>query len=226
MKSNINNPHLEMPREKLIQRGRNALTDLELLALVLGVGVKGYTAMDIAENILQEVQYDLNRLACQNHKDLMRIKGIGEAKALALEAAWELGRRKKRTLTKEKISIQSSKDVYDFFSPVLTNLAQEEFWILMLNRANHILGKTKISMGGLSGTIVDPKLVFKIALENKATALVLAHNHPSGNQKPSDADLNLTSKIRHAGDLLDIQILDHLIITDSGYFSMADQGIW
>ncbi len=216
----------EMPREKLMLRGRESLSDQELLALLLGAGVKGYSAMDIAVNLLGEVEQDLNRLATQNHRDLMRVKGVGEAKALALVAALELGRRKKNVSGNISAFIQSSKDVYHCLSPVLTNLSQEEFWILLVNRSNRVLGKSRISMGGISGTQVDPRLVFKVALEYKATGMVLAHNHPSGNLNPSDPDIKLTAKLRSAGNLLDIQVLDHLIITDSGYYSMADQGLW
>jgi len=226
MKVKVCSHPVGMPREKLIAKGRESLSDPELLALLLGAGVKGYSAMHIAENILEEVQQDLNRLASQNHRELMRIKGVGEAKAMALVAALELGRRKRISQGPGLIHISCSKDAYDQFSPVLTNLYHEEFWILLLNRANRVLGKARISMGGMSGTVVDPKLIFKLALENKASALVLAHNHPSGNTKPSDADLKLTYKIRSGSDLLDIQVLDHLILTDTGYYSMADQGIW
>jgi DNA repair protein RadC len=214
-----------MPREKLIHKGRESLTDLELLALLLGAGVKGKSALSIAETLLGLVEQDLNRLACQNHRELMRIKGVGEAKAMALIAALELGRRKQAPSVSQLAHISCSEDAYQNLSSVLTNLYQEEFWVLLLNRANKVLGKARISMGGMSGTLVDPKLVFKIALENKASALVLAHNHPSGNSKPSEADLKLTLKIKSAADLLDIQVLDHLIFTDSGYYSMADSGV-
>lgn len=220
--STLSNP---MPREKLMQKGRESLSDPELLALLLGSGFRGNSALHIAENLLNRVEYDLNRLACMNYQELMRFKGVGEAKALTLIAAMELGRRKKESSNTSSSHIACSRDAYENLSPVLTNLSQEEFWILLLNRANKVLAKARISMGGMSGTLVDPKLVFKTALENKASALVLAHNHPSGNSKPSEADLKLTLKIKGAADLLDIQVLDHLILTDSGYYSMADSGV-
>lgn len=225
MKSQIPQPKNNMPREKLIHKGRESLSDPELVALLLGSGVKGKSALHIAESLLNGVEQDLNRLACLNYRELMRIKGVGEAKAIALIAALELGRRKREAFPGALPHIACSRDAYENLSPMLTNLSQEEFWVLLLNRANKVLAKSRISMGGLSGTLVDPKLVFKTALENKASALVLAHNHPSGNPKPSEADLKLTIKIKNAADLLDITVLDHLIFTDTGYYSMADSGV-
>ncbi|HWZ22636.1 MAG TPA: DNA repair protein RadC, partial [Cytophagaceae bacterium] len=163
-------------------------------------------------------------LAKLSVNDLKRYKGIGEAKAVSIISALELGRRRKETDPIKKDKIVSSKDIYDLMRPHLLDLPHEEFWVVLLNRANIVLKKVAVSVGGISGTVADPRLIFKVALENMASAVILVHNHPSGNSKPSDADLVITRKMKEAGKLLEIPVLDHLIFTDSEYYSFADEG--
>ncbi|MFL5752033.1 MAG: DNA repair protein RadC [Bacteroidia bacterium] len=226
-------PHLNLkslalddrPREKLIGKGRHALSDAELLAILLGSGSRNETAVQLAQRMLNEQQNNLNNMAQLNLNDLKKYRGIGEAKAITIAAALELGRRRKEAGTPEKIKIQSSRDAYNALSANLIDQPHEEFWMLLLNRQNKIIKHEFISRGGVSGTIVDAKLVFKPALEQTASGIILAHNHPSGNLKPSNEDMSLTKKLKEAGKLLDISILDHLIISDNSYYSFADEGL-
>ena len=196
----------DRPREKLLLKGKASLSDAELLGILIATGIQNMTAVDIAKVILQSVQNDLNQLARLSVKDLAKFKGIGEAKAITIVSALELGRRKKATESAEKPRIKSSSDAYEVLRPYLSDLSHEEFWIILLNRAN-------------------PKIIFKYALENLASAIILSHNHPSGNLSPSQADRDLTKKLKAAGNNLDIPVLDHLIFTDKTYFSFADEGI-
>jgi len=215
----------DRPREKLLLHGRRQLSDAELIAILIGSGNKNETAVDLSKRILNFYQHDLAKLAKLGVKELSKFKGIGEAKAISIVAALELGRRRKETENDGPVKITSSKDAYLVLKPELEDLPHEEFWALLLNRANFVIGKHFISKGGQSGTVADPKVIFKTAIENNAAYIVLAHNHPSGNLKASSADINLTKKMVQAGLLLEIPIYDHLIITDHTYLSMADEGL-
>ena len=215
----------DRPREKLLLKGKSALSDAELIAILLGTGTTTQSAVDLAKKILQNASNSLNDLARLSVKDLMKIKGIGEAKAVSVVAALELGRRRKEMDEEEKPKIVSSIDAFHILKPQLLDLTHEEFWILLLNRANRVIKKHQISAGGVTGTVADPKIIFKIALEELACGLVLAHNHPSGNLNASQADIDLTKKLKEAGKLLEIQVLDHLIIANQKYFSFADEGL-
>ncbi|GAA3939405.1 RadC family protein [Hymenobacter algoricola] len=215
----------DRPREKLMQKGRTALSDAELLAILLGSGTARLSAVDVAKLILAAVGNDLNELARLSLKDLMRHKGIGEAKAIAIVAALELGRRRKETAAAARVTITCSRDIYELVRPHLQDLPHEEFWVILLNRANVVMRKASISSGGVAGTVADPKLIFKEALEQLASSVILVHNHPSGNRSPSAADIALTRKLKDGGQFLDLPILDHLIYTDLGYYSFADEGI-
>ncbi len=215
----------DRPREKLLLHGRRSLTDAELIAILIGSGRPNMSAVDLSREILSTHQHDLDRLGRLTVKDLSSFKGIGSAKAIAIIAALELGRRRKEAAAPVRYQIGNSSDVYRFLLPVFSDLEHEEFWILFLNRGNKVTGKERISKGGQAGTIADPKIIFNKAIENHAASLILAHNHPSGNLRPSSADIALTGKLVSGGQLLDIGVLDHLIITDKGYYSFADEGM-
>ncbi len=215
----------DRPREKLLLKGRAALSDAELLAILLGSGTAKLSAVDVAKLILAATANDLNELARLSVKELMRHKGIGEAKAITIVAALELGRRRKETEAAARTTITCSQDIYHAIRPHLQDLPHEEFWVVLLNRANVVMRKVSISRGGVAGTVADPKLIFKEALEQLASSIILVHNHPSGNRSPSAADIALTRKLREGGQLLDLPILDHLIYTDQGYYSFADEGL-
>jgi len=213
----------DRPREKFLLKGRTALSDAELIAILISTGTKEESAVDLAKKILSLTENNLNALGKLSVSDLKKIKGIGEAKAITIIAAFELGRRRKDESITEKKQIISSKDSFHFFYPMLADLKIEEFWVLFLNRSNKILGYKKISEGGISGTVADTKIIFKIALEFLASSIVLCHNHPSGNNKPSSEDEKLTQKIKIAANLLDIHLVDHIIISDNSYYSFADE---
>ncbi len=215
----------DRPREKFLVRGKKELTDAELLAILLGSGSRDENAISLAQRILHSTGHDLNHLGKCTVPELMRFKGIGATKATLIAAALELGSRRQHATVQSKPQIRSSRDAYQHLLPLLIDLPHEEFWILLLNRANLIIGKERISSGGISGTVVDPKLVFRRTLEYSASSIILSHNHPSGNLSPSKADIDLTQKLRQAGLTLDVAVLDHLIITDHGYYSFADEGI-
>lgn len=214
----------DRPREKLMHKGRAALSDAELIAILIGSGNDEMSAVELAKLILSKAGNDLTELAKFSVGELKKFKGIGEAKAISIISALELGRRRRETEPPKKDKVIGSKDIYDMMRPHLLDLPHEEFWIILLNRSNNVIRKIPISIGGVSGTVADPKLIFKTALENLASAVILVHNHPSGNVNPSDADLVLTRKIREAGRLLDMPVLDHLIFTDLNYYSFADEG--
>jgi DNA repair protein RadC len=183
------------------------------------------SAVELSKRILYACNYDLNQLARLSISDLSKFKGIGEAKAITIIAALEIGRRRKESVRAQLIQVNTSIDVYECIASQYKDLNHEEFWILLLNRANKITSRHLVSKGGQAGTIADPKIIFNIALENHAASIILTHNHPSGNLKPSHADLELTRKLRSAGQFLDIPVLDHLIITDQGFLSFADEGL-
>lgn len=214
----------DRPREKLLKLGRHNLTDSELLAILIRNGSREETAVELSRRILSEAENDLTRLSRMSVSDLSAFKGMGDVKALSIIAALELGRRRRMAEASRQIKVNSSKEVADFFSPLLTDLMYEEFWILLLNRANNVISKFQVSKGGVTGTIVDPKLIFKKAIECTASGIILCHNHPSGNRQPSDADISLTKKISEAGRLFDIHVLDHIIIAGETYYSFADEG--
>lgn len=215
----------DRPREKLVLKGKNALSDAELLAIVLGSGSRNQTAVELAKKLLESAENNLGNFSKLSLHDLKKFHGVGEAKAVTVLAALELGRRRKEVEVKVRTKISSSKQVYDYMKSYLLDLEHEEFYILLLNRANEIIRAKQISIGGMSGTVADGKLIFKSAIEMNAHGLVLVHNHPSGQLKPSDADRSLTKKMVEFGKYIDLPVLDHVIFTDFGYFSFADSGM-
>ncbi|MFN8355337.1 MAG: DNA repair protein RadC [Spirosomataceae bacterium] len=216
----------DRPREKLMLKGKAALSDAELLGILIGSGIQNLTAVDLAKDILRNISNDLNQLAKLSVKDLSKFKGIGEARAITIVAALELGRRRKETEAQERPKVTSSNDAFQVLRPHLMDLPHEEFWVILLNRGNQVIRTVQISTGGVSGTVADPKLIFKYALEYLASAIILAHNHPSGNLTPSQADKDLTRKIKEGGRVLEVPVLDHLILSDKRYLSFADEGIF
>jgi DNA repair protein RadC len=216
----------DRPREKLLKLGRHNLTDSELLAILIRTGTKELTAVDVAKKILSACDNDITQLSKLSVNDLMKNhKGMGEVKAITIVAALELGRRRREAEGLKKDKITTSKDAFEILQPRMTDLPHEEFVVLMLNRANEVTGKYDLSKGGIAGTVVDPKLIFKAALEHLACGIILCHNHPSGNPKPSPEDLKLTKKLKDAGILMEIDVLDHIIVAGDGYFSFADEGL-
>jgi DNA repair protein RadC len=215
----------DRPREKLLLKGTAALSDAELIAILLGTGTASMSAVDVAKSMLQQAGNNLDDLARFTVKDLMKIKGIGEAKAIAIVSALELGRRRKDSGATDRPKIAVSKDAFDLLKGDLMDIPHEEFWVLLLNRANRVIKKHKISLGGVHGTVADPKIIFKTALEELASGIIVAHNHPSGNLTPSQQDIDLTRKLKEAGRLLEIQLLDHLIVAGKQYYSFADEGL-
>jgi DNA repair protein RadC len=214
----------DRPREKLLLKGKAALSDAELIAILIGSGTRNLSAVDVGKILLKEANNNLHDLARMGFKELTKIPGIGEAKAITVMAALELGRRRKEMEAPHRPKITSSKDAYEVVRPHLLDAPHEEFWVILLNRANMVLKTDCISKGGVAGTVADPKMIFKRALDELASAIILAHNHPSGNLKPSEADLQLTKKMKEAGKLLDLPILDHIIFTNHSYYSFADEG--
>lgn len=215
----------DRPREKLISRGAAALTDAELIAILLATGTPAVSAVELARRLLQMADNNIDDLARLSVKDLMKVRGIGEAKAITIIGALELGRRRRDADPAEKPQIMGSHDCFSILKGHLQDLAHEEFWVVFVNRANRLIRKHRISQGGVAGTVADPKIIFKLAVSDLACGIVLAHNHPSGNLTPSQADIELTKKIKQAGQLLEIQVLDHLILSGRKYFSFADEGM-
>lgn len=214
----------ENTKDKLTKKGKKALSNIELLALLISTGQGKDSSLDLAKSVLLKCNNDLNELAKLGTRDLCKIKGIGPAKAATIIAAIELASRRQAASIKEKPTITSSKDAYNILKEILKDLDHEEFWILTLNRKNNIIGEYKVSEGGLTSTVVDQRKIFKIALDDKSTGIILCHNHPSGNPKASEADNQLTKKLKEGSRILDIDILDHIIISQSGYYSFADEG--
>ncbi len=215
----------DRPREKLLQRGEAALTDAELIAILLGSGNREETAVGLAKRILRDVDGSLSALARKSVVEFQKYRGVGTAKAVTLMAALELGRRRRLSQANLKRKIKSSKDVFERMQPVLSDLSHEEFWVLYLNNANVVLHSEKHTQGGITGTLVDSRLVLKQALLLGAVALILVHNHPSGTLVASQADKMLTKKMQNAAQTLDIKVLDHVIITEKSYFSFADENM-
>lgn len=215
----------DRPREKLRDKGRTVLSDAELIAILLGSGNQSESAVALSKRILLSTQNNLNTLGKRSIKQLMNFKGIGEAKAITIVAALELGRRRRLEDGLQLKTINNSRSVFEVMHPIIGELPHEEFWIIYLNNSNKILNKHQLSKGGITGTLVDARLVFKTALETGATALILVHNHPSGTLKPSNADKSITEKLKNGGESLDIKVLDHIIITENAYFSFADKAL-
>ena len=215
----------DRPREKLYQKGTSSLSDAELLAILIGSGTKKRSAVDLGRELLSMANNNLNTLGKLSISDLTKIHGIGNARAVTITAALELGRRRKLAEMPEMPQIKCSKDVFDLLSPILSDLAHEEFWILFLNRSNKVINRMKLSQGGISGTVTDVRLVMKKAVEYLASGIIVCHNHPSGNLNPSESDTRITQKIKEAGNIMDIQLLDHLIVTEKEYYSFADNGL-
>ena len=215
----------DRPREKFLQKGKNTLSNAELVAILIGSGSRNESAVALSKRILASVEANLNELGKLSISDLTKFKGIGEAKAVSIVAALELGRRRRveEALIKKKIT--SSSSVFEIMQPIIGELPHEEFWIIYLNNSNKVLQKLQLSKGGITGTLVDVRLVLKTALQLGAVGLILTHNHPSGTLKPSQADKNITQKLKTAGESLDIKVLDHIIITEKSYFSFADEGL-
>lgn len=215
----------DRPREKLLSKGKSSLSEAELIAILISSGSRELSAVDLAKVILSYVDHDLNLLAKLTVSELQTFKGIGEAKAVAIVSALELGRRRKDSTPGKHQYLRKSQDAYKIMIPILMDLPTEQFWVIMLTRNNKVLHKRCVSQGGFSGTIADPKVIFKRALEDMANGIILVHNHPSGNKKPSSADLRLTKKIVEAGKLLEIPVLDHIIFTDEDFYSFSDEGV-
>lgn len=216
----------ERPREKMIQKGIASLSEAELLAILLGSGSVRESAVELARRILMSYHNNLNQLGKASISELKsNFYGVGEAKAVTIVAAMELGRRRLLQESLQKPSLKSSNDVYQLLRPTMGDLPHEEFWVVMLSRANKLITRYNVSKGGLTGTVIDVRLILKKALECNAASMIISHNHPSGNLQPSDADINVTKKIKNAAQIMDIPLLDHIIVTDNGYFSFADEGL-
>jgi DNA repair protein RadC len=216
----------DRPREKMLLKGKSVLSDSELLAILIGSGSRNESAVLLCQRILASVNNNLNQLSKLSILQLMEFKGIGEAKAISIVAALELGRRKRSEAAIEFAKITSSKAVFEIMQPLIGELSHEEFWVLYLNNSNKVIHKSQLSKGGLTGTIVDCRIIFKTALEYNATSLILTHNHPSGKLMPSEADKEVTRKLKQIGQQMDILVLDHIIITESGFYSFNDEGIF
>ena len=217
--------HDDRPREKLVIKGKGALSDAELVAILIASGNRDESAVELSKRILQSLGNNLNRLAKLSVNDLIKFKGIGEAKAISIIASLELGRRRRTADVLEKAKIGGSKDAFQILQLKLEDLPHEEFWVMLLNRANKVIDTKLVGRGGVSSTVVDSKVIFSFALESLASGIILGHNHPSGNLKPSNSDIRLTKKIVDAGKIMKVPVLDHIIVGDNDYFSFADEGL-
>lgn len=215
----------DRPREKMLAKGREALSDAELIAILIGSGNSNESAVGLSRRILKDVNDNLIQLSQLSINDLTNYNGIGEAKAVSIVAALELGRRRRFAETVQQQHIQNSKDAFEYFYMRMSDISHEQFWVMLLNPANRVIKLVKVSDGGINGTSADPKRIFKLALENNATAMMLCHNHPSGSVTPSNSDIALTKNIVNGGKILEIKILDHLVIGINNYFSFADSGL-
>lgn len=215
----------DRPREKLLQKGRLSLSDSELIAILLGSGSKNESAVELAKKILASSRNNLNELGKLSISQLCKFRGIGPAKAVTIAAALELGRRRRLEEAKDQKKITSSNSVFEIMQPILGELGHEEFWILYLNNSNKVIEQFQISKGGITGTLVDVRITLKKALELGAVSIILVHNHPSGSLKASDADKQLTKKLKTASESMDIKVLDHIIVTEKSYLSFADEGM-
>jgi DNA repair protein RadC len=215
----------DRPREKMLTKGIRVLSEAELIAILIGSGNLEESAVEVSKRIMASVNNNLNELGKKTINDLQKFKGIGPAKAITIAAAMELGRRRKESEPDEKPKVVTSADCATIFKPLLSDLSHEEFWVLLLNRNNLVIDKMLVSQGGLSGTVIDVRIILKMALDKLACSIILCHNHPSGNLIPSEADKDITKKIKEAGKHMDIPVLDHLIIANDSYFSFADEGL-
>ncbi|MFA6128373.1 MAG: DNA repair protein RadC [Bacteroidales bacterium] len=215
----------DRPREKCLHQGTAGLSNTELLAIMIGTGTRKQSALDLARQLLQQAGNDLHLLAKFSLTDLEKVYGIGQAKAIRIQACFELTRRRKTTPATIRPKIRCSQDAWKILEGPLSDLQHEEFWILLLNRSNQVIDQVRISQGGISGTVTDVRIILNAAVEKLASGIILAHNHPSGNLSPSDADMEITKKIKEAAQLLDLSLLDHLILSDQGYLSMADDNL-
>ncbi|HNR55292.1 MAG TPA: DNA repair protein RadC [Flavobacteriales bacterium] len=214
----------DRPRERLLARGAKALSDAELVAILIRSGTPTDSALDLARIILNKAGNDLHKLAAMGVSELMRIHGVGEAKAMSIVAALELGQRRRDLAVSQRPLIADSRSAFELLQPVLGDLPYEEFWLLLLDRGNRLMNRVKVSQGGMHGTVADPKLIFREALDQRASSVILCHNHPSGQLRPSAEDIQLTRKLVEGGRFLEIQVQDHLIVTSAGYYSFADNG--
>lgn len=214
----------DQPREKLILQGSKSLSEAELIAILMRAGTRNKSALDLAKELLTHHDNSLAALAKLSVHELMKIKGIGEAKAVTISAALELGRRRVTENAMQKGQITSSLDAYEILHPRMRDLTQEAFWIILLDRRSKVISVEEIHVGGMSAMVVDPKVIFQKALERKACSVILSHNHPSGATSPSIEDIRLTEKIKSAGSFMDIKVLDHVIIGEGAYYSFADEG--
>ncbi len=217
--------HDDRPREKMLTKGIQSLSDAELLAILIGSGTRDVSAVELSRRILADSGNHLSTLGKMSIAQLVKIKGIGKAKAVTVLAALELGRRRNYSDIPEKQQISSSKDVYDFFHPLLSDLSHEEFWVLFLNRSNKIMAKYKLSQGGVAGTVIDIRLILKPAIELLASGIIICHNHPSGNSNPSENDKRITEKLKSSASQMDIKLLDHIVVCENSYFSFCDENI-
>ncbi|MBB4805380.1 DNA repair protein RadC [Chryseobacterium defluvii] len=215
----------DRPREKFLLKGRNSVSDSELLAIIMGSGSKQETAVELARKILASVDHNWHQLSLLSVKDLMKFKGVGEVKAISIATALEIGRRRSGQEVSEKTIVSNSDDAYQVFKNQLSDLRAEEFWAIFLNQSNKVVHISKLTQGGISQSVVDVRILFKTALDHYSTGIIIAHNHPSGSLKPSREDINITQKIQEAGKFLNVQLLDHLIITQNAYFSFSDEGL-
>ncbi len=215
----------DRPREKLLSKGIYTLSNAELIAIIIGSGTKDESALKLSQNILSAVNNNLNELGKLSIDDLRKHKGIGKAKAIGIIAALELGRRRNQSGSVIRDKITSGVDIYNLLKPLLADLNYEEIWLLLLDRANKLIHYQKISQGGIAGTVADVRIILHLALEKFASSIILCHNHPSGQVQPSEADINLTKKIKESAKIMDITLLDHIIVTDGKYYSFADEGI-
>ena len=215
----------DRPREKMLAKGIQSLSDSELIALLIGSGTRKISAVELARQILNKAGNNLDKLGKFSISDLKKLKGIGQARAISIVAALELGRRRKLSDSPETNKINGSAEVFNLMHPVLSDLSHEEFWVLILNRSNRVIEKRRISQGGITGTVTDIRMILKMAIENLATSLILCHNHPSGNLQPSDADISITRRLKESASLMDITLLDHIIVAGKNYFSFADENL-
>jgi DNA repair protein RadC len=215
----------DRPREKLLTKGKAALSDAELIAILIGSGNSSESAVELSRRILQTAADNLVELSRMSVSDLIKFKGIGEAKAISIVAALELGRRRRSAKAQERKRIVTSRDAFEYLYASMADLHYEQFWVLLLDQSNKVIGTVQVSDGGIAGTVADPKRIFKTAIERNAAAMILCHNHPSGQLKPSDADVRLTKKLFQSGEMLEIRVIDHLIIGHDQYFSFSDEGV-
>ena len=215
----------DRPREKLLLKGKGALSDAELIAILIASGNRNESAVDLSKRILRSLGNNIYKLGKLSVNDLMKFEGVGQAKAITIIASLELGRRRRAAEVLEKENVGGSKDAFHIFQLKMEDLPHEEFWVILLNRSNKVIETKLVSRGGVSSTVLDSKVIFNFALESLASAIILGHNHPSGNLKPSNSDIRLTKKVVDAGKIMEVPILDHIIVGDNDYFSFADEGL-